>query len=395
MDVPKSGPSNVNMRIEAIRTYARRIAGRPQLLVKIITECGQFGWGEAGLTGQEPAVEATIRLLADRLKGTRVHDKADLLTRANQSWYFEGGRTLMAAVSAIDIALHDLIGKAAGLPVCDLIGGRTRHKVPLFYSLDMTVPEVLTKQAAELVKNGWRALRMTVCEPDDQDGKTYDPQAETVRAASACRALRKAVGPDILIGIDLHHRFLPPDVLRFLAATGPTVLDFVEEPIQAHSVAAYRSLRTRSNVSFAVGEEFSTRSEYAEYLEAGVIDYCRPDIGLVGGITELSKIAALCETRHVPLLLHHPLGPVALAANLHFSMAHRGVRYVEYQESKDVDPILDLVFPGRIKVEPGYAVPLNTPGLGIRVDEHELDLLPYGGWAAPALQAIDGSKIPW
>jgi L-alanine-DL-glutamate epimerase and related enzymes of enolase superfamily len=159
------------MRIEAIRTYARRIAGRPQLLVKIITECGQFGWGEAGLTGQEPAVEATIRLLADRLKGTSVHDKADLLTRANQSWYFEGGRTLMAAVSAIDIALHDLIGKAAGLPVCDLIGGRTRHKVPLFYSLDMTVPEVLTKQAAELVKNGWRALRMTVCEPDDQDGK--------------------------------------------------------------------------------------------------------------------------------------------------------------------------------------------------------------------------------
>jgi galactonate dehydratase len=383
------------MRIEAIRTYVHRIAGRPQLLVKIITECGQVGWGEAGLTGQEPAVEATIRLLADRLKGTRVHDKSELLTCANQSWYFEGGRTLMAAVSAIDIALHDLIGKGAGLPVCDLIGGRTRHKVPLFYSLNMAALEVLTKQAVELVKNGWRALRLTVCEPDDRDGKSYDPQEEAVRAASACRALREAVGPNILLGIDLHHRFLPPDVLRFLAATGPTVLDFVEEPIQAHSVAAYRDLRTRSNVSFAVGEEFSTRSEYAEYLEAGVIDYCRPDIGLVGGITELGKIAALCEIRHVPLLLHHPLGPVALAANLHFSIAHRGVRYVEYQESKDVDPVLDLVFPGRIRIELGHAKPLSAPGLGICVDEVELENLPEGSWRAPELYSLDGRRIPW
>ncbi len=383
------------MRIEAIRTYARRIGSRPQLLVKVVAESGVFGWGEAGLTGQEPAVDATIRLLAARLQGARVHDTADLLIRANQAWYFEGGRTLMAAVSAIDIALHDLIGKAAGLPVCDLIGGRTRREVPLFYSLDMGEPEVVAERAKRLTADGWRALRLTVCEPDDRDGKVYDPQAETVRAAAACRAIRDAVGPVILLGIDLHHRFLPPDVLRFLAATGPTVLDFIEEPIQAHSVAAYRDLRARSSVAFAVGEEFSTRNEYADYLEAGVIDYCRPDIGLVGGISELRKIAALCEIRHVPLLLHHPLGPVALAANLHFSMATPGVRYVEYQEAKDRDPVLDQVFPSRPKVQAGSATPTDFPGLGIEVNEDKMISLPEGGWWAPELRSCDGLRIPW
>jgi len=383
------------MRIEAIRTYARRIAGRPQLLVKVVTECGHFGWGEAGLTGQEPAVEATLRLLAERLKGARVHDTADVLIRANQAWYFEGGRTLMAAVSAIDIALHDLIGKAAGLPVCDLIGGRTRRAVPLFYSLDMTEPHALAERASALVKDGWRALRLTVCESDDKDGKIYDPQAETVRAAAACRALRDAIGPDILLGIDLHHRFLPPDVLRFISATRPTVLDFIEEPIQAHSVAAYRDLRARSSVAFAVGEEFSTRNEYSDYLEAGVIDYCRPDIGLVGGFGELRKIAALCEIRHVPLMLHHPLGPVAFAANLHFSMATPAVRYVEYQEAKDRDPALDSVFPGRVRTAPGYAVPLEAPGLGVNVDETELEQLQGSGWMAPELRSGDGRRVAW
>lgn len=383
------------MRIEAIRAYARRIAGRPQLLVKVVAESGRYGWGEAGLTGQEPAVEATLRLLAERLKGARVHDTAEILIRANQAWYFEGGRTLMAAVSAIDIALHDLIGKIAGLPVCDLIGGRTRRTVPLFYSLDMDEPDALASRATALVKDGWRALRLTVCAPDDRDGKIYDPQAETARAAAACRALRDAIGSDVLLGIDLHHRFLPPDALRFLAATGPSVLDFIEEPIQAHSVAAYRDLRARSSVAFAVGEEFSTRNEYSDYLEAGVIDYCRPDIGLVGGIGELRKIAVLCEIRHVPLLLHHPLGPVAFAANLHFSMATPGVRYVEYQQGKDRDPVLELVFPGRSRIESGHAIPLDVPGLGVDVDERELDSLPDGGWMAPALRSVDGRRMPW
>jgi galactonate dehydratase len=383
------------MRIEAVRTYARQFAGRPQLLVKVVTESGHHGWGEAGLTGQEPAVGATLRLLTERLKGARIHDTADILIRANQAWYFEGGRTLMAAVSAIDIALHDLIGKFAGLPVCDLIGGRTRRTVPLFYSLDMDEPDALASRATALVKDGWRALRLTVCAPDDRDGKIYDPQVETARAAAACRVLRDAIGSDVLLGIDLHHRFLPPDVLRFLAATGPSIVDFVEEPIQAHSVAAYRDLRARSSVAFAVGEEFSTRNEIAPYLEAGVIDYCRPDIALVGGIRELQKIAALCEFRYVPILLHHPLGPIAFAANLHFSMATSGVRYVEYQAAKDRDAALDLVFVGRPIVGGGYAVPSENSGLGIEIDELKLELLPESGWVAPELQSQDGLRVPW
>ncbi len=383
------------MRIEAIKCYARCIGARPQLLVKVVSESGQYGWGESGLTGQESSVESVIGSLAKVLQGTRVLDTADLLTRANQAWYFEGGRALMAAVSAIDIALHDLIGKFMGLPVSDLIGGRTRREVPLFYSLDMTSIEALQARAATLAGQGWRALRLTVCAADDRDGKVFEPEIEAIRAAQACRAVRAAVGAEVLLGIDLHHRFLPADVLRFVAATGPAVLDFVEEPINAHSIAAYRDHRARSSVAFAEGEEFSTRHELAPYLEAGAIDYCRPDIALIGGITELRKVAALCETRYIPLLLHHPLGPVALAANLHFAMATRGVRYVEYQEAKDRDPLLDSIFPARVKVGNGWAVPSDAPGLGIEVDETQLKALPQGSWVAPSLAGHDGRLIPW
>jgi len=383
------------MRIEAIQCYTRCIGARPQLLVKVVSESGLCGWGEAGLTGQESSVESVIGSLAKALQGARVLDTSDLLTRANQAWYFEGGRAVMAAVSAIDIALHDLIGKMTGLPVCDLIGGRSRREVPLFYSLDMTSIDALQARAGTLARQGWRALRLTVCAADDRDGKVFEPEVEAIRAAQACHAVRSAVGADVLLGIDLHHRFLPVDVLRFLAATGPAVLDFVEEPIQAHSIAAYRDLRARSAVAFAVGEEFSTRHELAPYLEAGVIDYCRPDIALIGGITELRKVASLCETRYVPLLLHHPLGPVALAANLHFAMATPGVRYVEYQEPKDRDPLLDAIFPTRLKVDNGSAVPSDAPGLGIEVDEAQLVAMPQGSWIAPSLTGHDGRRIPW
>jgi galactonate dehydratase len=383
------------MKIATVVTYVRRIATRPQLLVKATAEDGTAGWGEAGITGRERSVEAVIAQLRAVMCGRSIFDTEALTLLANNAHYFEGGLELCSAMGALDIALHDLRGRVLGVPVRDLIGGTVRDRVPLFYSLDAAPEDESIADALRLVEEGWRALRLSVCARHEADGTVFDPRIEGIRFAKLCNAMRRAIPAEIVLGIDLHRRFAPPDYARFLDHLDRGAIDFVEEPMRAHSAAAYVAARAPGGPRVALGEEFCSKWEIAPYLDAGVMDYCRVDLCLAGGITEGRKIAALCEARYVPLMPHNPLGAISFAANLHFGLAMPNFAYLEYQCRNDKDPRIDAVFTRRATASAGYAVPLDAPGLGIEVDEDALRGLPDAEWRAPQLRDDDGGIVAW
>ena len=383
------------MKVAEVRVFPRRITDRPQLLVKVTAEDGTEGWGEAGLTGRERSIGAVVLQLGQLLRGRSIFDCEALALRANNAHYYEGGRELYSALAALDIALHDLRGRKLGCAVYDLLGGRVRQSVPLFHSLDLGTADAVTEEAQHLAADGWRALRFTVCASDDTDGKIFDPYEEAPRLAALCNTLRQAVPRHVVLGIDLHRRFPPPAFARFLDLLDRGALDFVEEPIQAHAVAAYVAARSLGGPRVALGEEFVSKWNFLPYLEAGAVDFCRLDLCLAGGFTEGRKIAALCEARYVPLMPHNPLGPVAFAANLHFGLLQPGFAFLEYQRPNDKDKRFDIAFPRRPTADSGSAAPLDAPGLGITVDEAALEALPEGEWRAPQLTDRSGGIVPW
>jgi len=267
--------------------------------------------------------------------------------------------------------------------------------VPLFHNINTGPEDEIVTVAQRLAAEGWRALRLSVCAPGEADGTMFDPAAEAVRFALLCNALRRALPREIVLGIDLHRRFDPPQFARFLDHLLPRTLDFIEEPIRAHSVPAYVGARVPGGPRIALGEEFCTKWEFAPYLEAGVMDYCRLDLCLAGGITEGRKVAALCEARYVPVMPHNPLGAVSFAANLHFGVSVPNFAYLEYQRPTDKDPRIDAVVTRRATADAGFAGPLECPGLGVEIDEAKLQQLSEAAWCAPRLRDRDGGIVAW
>ena len=195
------------------------------------------------------------------MRGRSIFDTEALALLANNAHYFEGGLTLQTAIGALDIALHDLRGRVLEVPVYDLLGGRVPDRVPLFHNISAGSEDKVVTAARALAAEGWRALRLSVCAPDEEEGTVFDPATEAVRFALLCNALRRALSREVVLGIDLHRRFDPPQFARFLDNLLPRTLDFIEEPIRAHSVAAYAAARVPGGPRIALGEEFCTNWE--------------------------------------------------------------------------------------------------------------------------------------
>jgi galactonate dehydratase len=255
------------MRIREIKTFTPRVpetGRRHQLLVKIETDEGIYGWGESGLSSRELAVVAAIKHFSGLLVGRDPMDTGAIWQELYRSNYFEGGRVLCAAISAIDIALHDIKGKALGVPVYQLLGGKQRDHVPLFATTSArTLPELLD-QARLLVEQGWSVIRtgMWSSAPGDRTAggePIYEPRESVGTTASYLTKLREAVGTDAVLGIDYHHRLSVAEAASFCQRMPPGTLDFLEEPIRAESPEAYAALRTLTDVPFAIGEEFSSK----------------------------------------------------------------------------------------------------------------------------------------
>lgn len=392
---PRVASAAQKARIAEIKPLVARVGLRNQLLVKITTEDGLVGWGESGLSGREQSVAATIEHYAGFLVGQDSRNISRIWQESYRSQYFEGGRVLTAAISAIDIALYDLLGKRLEVPVYQLLGGKQRNVVPSFATTMGKSVEQQLKDVALLVDQGWTCIRTYPGSFDDSD--VFDPRATLKKTAEELIAIREQFGNEICLGVDMHHRYTIAEAADFCAMMPRGTLNFIEEPLRSENPDAYAQLRTMTDIPFAVGEEFSSKWEAGRFLDAGMTQYMRLDVSNIGGFTEAMKVAAMSERSYVDVMPHNPLGPVCTAASVHMSSAIPNFSWLETRQTavESLGYHDSSLFPKQIEMKgPDYLVP-EEPGLGIEVNEDALNTQNIGHVEGPHLRRPDGSVTNW
>ena len=385
------------MKITAIKPFPTWVGLRNQLIVKIETDEGVFGWGESGLSGRERAVVGAIEHFAEFLIGKDPMRIGAIWQELYRSQYFEGGRVLLAAQSAIDIALHDVKGKALGVPVYDLLGGKQRETIPTFASTG-AIGGIQTLEAAQnLIERGWNAIRFFPSAWDRADN-VFEPRLSIGATARFLVKAREVLGDEVVLGIDYHHRLNVAEAASFCQKMPSGTLDFLEEPIRDETPEAYEALRKLTDIPFAIGEEFASKWQFMPFIERDIHQFNRLDICNVGGFTEAMKIAGWSEAHYVDMMPHNPLGPICTAASIHFSAAIANFSWLETRaNATDLysgTPTAEL-FPQMPMLDGAvYRVP-EGPGLGIEVDERLLATADFRFWEAPHLRRADGSVTNW
>ena len=294
-------------------------------------------------------------------------------------------------MAAIDIALWDIKGKALGVPIYELFGGKVRDKVVCYphnrgHALEI---EPLVESCLETKEQGWKFVRWGL----PQDGNILEPRQSVLAAIKQFHAVREAVGDEIELTFDVHTRLDLPDVLWLCREIESTRPFFIEDPLRCENPNSFKTLRPRTHVPLAAGEQFSSKWEFRELIEEEWIDYARIDLCIAGGFTEARKIAGWCETHYIKLAVHNPLGPISSAACLQLNMATPNFG-VQEQPRKTGEVLADVV-PVQPTWEDGYLIPTDLPGLGIEFDREAAKKHPYQPAELPTLRRLDGSFTNW
>lgn len=385
------------MKITAIKPYPIWDGGRNLMIVKIETDEGINGWGESGISSRELAVEGAIKHYREYLIGQNPMQIASHWQRMYRSQYFEGGRVLTAAISAIDIALHDIKAKSLNMPIYELLGGKQRNHVPCLGTTDKPMGENMIKQAQEFIDSGWQAIRLSWKQnTDPKNINVFEPRESISETALWMIEARKKLGTSIVLGIDYHHRLSIAEAASFCQKLPAGTLDFIEEPIRAESPQAYKSLRSMTEIPFAIGEEMSSKWQFIPYIEENLTQFARIDICNVGGFTESAKVTGWAEAHYIDMMPHNPLGPICTAASIQMAAATANFAWLEARATPDGTDIFDsAIFPKKPEVKNGKYVVSDEPGLGIEINEEALIEYNFKFWEAPHLQKSDGSYTNW
>ena len=381
------------MKITEVKPFAVWVGRRNQMLVKIETDEGIYGWGESGFSGRELGVKGIIEHYREFLIGKDPINRGALWQEMYRSQYFEGGGTLTAAISALDIALHDVVGKKLGVPVYDLLGGKHRNKIPVFATTKGPYGQEMIEQAKEFMDIGINAFRLSYDNMDIQNSGLFEPRESIANSSEWLIKAREELGNQAIMGVDYHHRLSVAETASFCQMMPSHTLDFLEEPIRDETPEAYETLRKMTDVPFAIGEEFASKWQFLPYIERGITNYVRVDICNVGGFTESMKVAGWSEAHYIDLMPHNPLGPICTAASVHLGAAVPNFAWLEINMERTENPDFNI-FPEQVLFERNsYKVP-NKPGLGIEVDESKLNE-PFKFWEAPHPHREDGSHTNW
>ncbi len=359
------------MKITKIKSLLAFGGRQTWVFVHVETDAGITGIGEASLEGKEKAVEAAVEDMARFLVGrdpTRIEQNWQIMYRHG---FWRGGVVLLTAMSGIEQALWDIAGKELGVPVYRLLGGACRDKIQLYtHSGGRTIDEAV-KHAQSLVSQGWRAFKT-----GSLGFENFATEKQCIKAlVERFKAVREAVGPDILIGMDCHGRHTPGQAIQILRALEPYDLFFLEEPVPPDNVEAFMRLRNaETNVNIATGERLFTKWGYRELLEKQYADIIQPDPCHDGGLLETRKIGAMAETYYVRVAPHNPNGPVATAASLQLAACMPNFVILEYAQNQ---PWRDQVITEPLKIVNGYVELPTKPGLGVELNYEAIAKLPY------------------
>jgi galactonate dehydratase len=364
-------------------------AGRTYVYVKVSTDQGITGWGEAYSAGPDEATVATVRDFKEWLTGKDPRNVEYLWATMYNFTRFPGGLVVNAAISGIEQALWDVAGKAAGLPVYMLLGGKYRDKVRAYQSAGGRTPEQLAESAKNLIaKYGYTAIKSA---PHPAGSQSMAYNAVTRAVGQRAEALRQAVGPDVDLCFDAHATIWEPyRAVQMTEALKPARPLFLEEPLRMENIDAMAALRQKSGIPIATGECLYTKFQFRELLAKQAADIIQPDICLAGGVLEQKKIAALAEAHYVMVAPHNPLGPLATLVNVHFAASTPNFLILEYHPD-DEPARKDLIKGDPILVKDGYLPIPDKPGWGYEMNEEAFKKMPGKRWRrAPAFRA-DGS----
>ncbi len=360
------------------------------LLVVVHTDVGLHGLGEVGMRSRPRAVLGALADFADLAVGTEAHRIEELSQLFLRGGFFPAVGDVAAAAAGIDLALWDLRGKALGVPVHELLGGAVREHVPAYVHLPgHGLPEYV-ENGQRLVEQGWRHLRLGLQPPAEP---VLEPRATLRENIAAFHGLREALGDDVELLIDVHTRLDPAEAAVFCREIEPARPYFVEDPLRSENLDSYRTLRARTGVPLAAGEQLTTVWEFRPLIEDDLVDHARIDLANTG-LTQGRKVAAMAEAHHIQVTTHNPLGPVCSAASAHFNLTlpNLGVQEQTHPHGWDDDPLL-LAGP---VVSAGAVRPGDRPGFGVEID------LPAARRAAagelgppPRYRRPDGSLTNW
>lgn len=367
------------------------------LFLKIETDEGITGWGEPVVEGRAHSVAAAVEELADYLVGRDPRNVEDLWTVMYRGGFYRGGPILMSAIAGIDQALWDIKGKALGVSVSDLLGGRVRERIRVYSWIGGDRPADTANAARDAVARGFSAVKMNASE----ELQFVDSHAKVDAVLANMAAVRDAVGKNVGIGVDFHGRVHKPMAKILIKELEPYRPMFIEEPVLSDNYEALKELAPLSCAPIALGERLYSRWDFKRILAEGYVDIIQPDTSHAGGITETRKIASMAEAYDVALALHCPLGPIALAACLQLD----GVCYnafiqeqslgIHYNQGND---LLDYISNREVfEYQDGFVAIPNGPGLGIEINEDYVREQARIGhrWRNPIWRHADGSVAEW
>jgi galactonate dehydratase len=373
------------VKIEAVDTFLTHT----YLLVRIRTESGIVGWGQTAYFSFPEAVETVVQRYAMYLVGKDA-------TQIERHWYtmFRSSpfrsADRMGAISAIDIALWDIVGKHYESPIYQLLGGKQRDRIRLHYLMDGSSSNTLdemVERAKFAQSEGFTALKIDPLPEGHQNLSESRLIEESVRRTEA---VREAVGWDMDIGIEIHRKLVPGTAVSLATELAIFRPLFYEDAIQPDSMDAHTHVAQKVNIPIAIGERHHTIHEFRDLLANDSIHYVRPDVGAAGGITHTKKIATLAESCHAGVVLHNFLSPLLTAASAQVVTAIPNSTTLEYCMWDEGSPNGDLLSVG-LNRQGGYLIPSESPGLGVEVNEAFIDEHPYKAGAPGAIVDLSGA----
>lgn len=362
------------MKVTGIKTFICHAYRTNWVFVKVMTDSGIYGVGEATLEYREPTVVEAIKELERYLVGKDPHNIESFWHNTCRDAYWRGGVVLMSALAGVEMALWDIKGKDLGVPVYQLLGGKVRESVKCYangWFAGAKTPDEFAEKAKIAVKNGFSGLKW---DPFGSEYMNIDPK-KLNEALDCIAAVKEAVGDQVHLIIEGHGRFNVPTAVRIGHSLNEFGILWFEEPVPPDDKAGIAWVRKKINTPVSGGERLYSRYEYADYLRMECADFWQPDVSHAGGIMEVRKIAAMAESHYIPVCPHNPSGPVANAATLQLAACVPNFYLLETMAS-DI-PYRNAISTEQVLFENSEMFIPDLPGLGIDIDENEIAKYPY------------------
>ncbi len=362
------------MKITEIKTFVMDAFRTNWTFLKVETDEGLYGWGEASLGTQEKALSGCVEDLKRLILGRDPREIERMCFEVYRDIYWKGGPVLMSAISGIEMAMWDITGKFFNAPVYALMGGKLRDSVRMYanaWFVGAKTPEEFAKAARKAVSLGVTALKW------DPFGKAHMTleNRELNQASAIVGAVREAVGPEIDLLIECHGRFNAFTALRIAQELRQYKIMLMEEPCPPDNLSVLAEIRSKSPVPISAGERVYTKFGFDDLFARNAVDIVQPDIFHAGGMFESKKIAAMAEARHIPVSFHNPSGPVSNAAIL--QLAACTPNFLIHEIMLTDGTFRKHISNECVEFEKGFIRIPDRPGLGIEVNESVLSEYPY------------------